>query len=75
MTWISVLALLLTLFVKSPNLCEPLFPEILRVPVSQDCCEDENRASMLGSEYNIDIWQELCECLVVEWIMNILWKD
>ena len=28
MTWISVLALLFTLFVKSPNLCEPVSGDI-----------------------------------------------
>ena len=49
--------------------------EILRVPVSQDCCEDENRASMLSSEHNIDTWQKLGKCLVVEWIMNIHRKN
>ena len=49
--------------------------EILRVPVSQDCCEGENRASMLSSEHNIDTWQKLGKCLVVEWITDIHWKD
>ena len=74
--WLGFQSWLCCLLSLSSHLtCVNLFLEILRVPVSQDCCEDENSASMLSSEHNIDIWQELRKCLVVEWIMNILWKD